>query len=147
MTEIYIDGDACPVKNETYKVAERHKLMTYVVSNDWITIPQSPLIKNIIVDKGFDAADNWIADNCKQNDIVITSDIPLADRSLKNGASVLSPNGKNFSENSIGMRLAMRDLSSHLRETGEIKGYNPSFTKRDRSNFLNALENLIRKLK
>ena len=147
MTRIFIDADACPVKDEIYRVAGRHKLLSYVVSNSWMRLPQSQLIEQIVVDDGFDAADNWIAENCGPKDVVVTSDIPLADRCLKAGSVVLGPTGKAFNNSSIGMSLAMRDLNAHLRETGEISGYNASFTKKDRSNFLNVLENTVQKLK
>jgi uncharacterized protein YaiI (UPF0178 family) len=145
MVRVFIDADACPVKDEVYRVAGRHKLLSYVVSNSWLRLPQSPLIEQIVVDDGFDAADNWIAENCGAKDIVITSDIPLADRCLKAGSMVMGPNGKEFTNQSIGMKLAMRDLNTHLRDTGEISGYNAAFTKKDRSSFLNALENAVRK--
>ncbi len=145
MVRVFIDADACPVKDETYRVAGRHKLHTYVVSNSWLRLPQSPLIEQVVVDDGFDAADNWIADHCGAKDIVITSDIPLADRCLKAGSLVMGSNGKEFTNQSIGMKLAMRDLNTHLRDTGEIGGYNAAFSKKDRSNFLNALENAVRK--
>jgi len=147
MIRIFIDADACPVKDEIYRVAGRHKLLSYVVSNSWMRLPQSPLIEQVVVDDGFDAADNWIADNCDTKDIVVTADIPLADRCLKAGSIVLGPTGKPFTNDSIGMKLAMRDLNAHLRDTGEITGYNASFSKKDRSNFLNILENTIQKLK
>ncbi|MCR9213189.1 MAG: YaiI/YqxD family protein [Proteobacteria bacterium] len=147
MTVIYIDADACPVKEEIYRVAGRHKLKTYVVSNSWMRIPQSLLIEQVVVDDGFDAADNWIADKVGEGDVVITSDIPLADRCLKNKAVVLGPTGKAFTGQSIGMALAMRDLNSHLRETGEISGGNAPFSKKDRSKFLGELENVLQKLK
>ena len=147
MTRIFIDADACPVKDETYRVAGRHKLHTFVVSNSWMRLPDSPLIEQVVVDDGFDAADNWIAEQASENDIVITSDIPLADRALKKSAIVIGPGGKPFTEQSIGMSLAMRDLNAHLRDTGEISGYNASFSKKDRSNFLNVLENIIQQLK
>lgn len=147
MTKIFIDADACPVKDEIYQVAERHKLETYVVSNSWLRIPQSPLIRQFVVDATPDAADDWIVDNVEKSDIVVTSDIPLADRTLKKAAMVLKPNGKPFTEETIGMSLAMRDLNAHLRETGEIAGHNAAFTKKDRSHFLNILENTIQKLK
>jgi len=147
MIRIFIDADACPVKDEIYRVAGRHKLLSYVVSNSWMRLPQSPLIEQVVVDVGFDAADNWIADNCGPKDIVVTADIPLADRCLKTGSIVLGPTGKPFTNDSIGMKLAMRDLNAHLRDTGEITGYNASFSKKDRSNFLNILENTIQRLK
>tara|TARA_R110001599_G_scaffold24210_1_gene87632 strand:+ start:989 stop:1456 length:468 start_codon:yes stop_codon:yes gene_type:complete len=146
LTRIFIDADACPVKDEVYRVAGRHKLVTYVVSNSWMRLPQSLLIEQIVVDDGFDAADNWIAENVKAGDVVITSDIPLADRALQKSAVVLGPTGKAFTQQSIGMALAMRDLNSHLRQTGEIAGYNAAFSKKDRSQFLNVLENTLQKL-
>jgi hypothetical protein len=146
LTRIFIDADACPVKDEVYRVAGRHRLKTYVVSNSWMRIPQSPLIEQVVVDDGFDAADNWIAENTTAGDVVITSDIPLADRALKKSAVVLGPSGKAFTEQSIGMSLAMRDLNAHLRETGDISGGAPSFSKKDRSRFLNVLENTLQKL-
>jgi len=147
MTAVYIDADACPVKDEIYKVAGRHKLLSYVVSNSWMRLPQSPLIEQVVVDDGFDAADDWIVDHVGKGDVVVTSDIPLADRCLKNGAVVLGPSGKAFTEQSIGMSLAMRDLNTHLRDIGEISGKNAAFTKKDRSNFLNVLENTLYKLR
>ncbi|MEH6405571.1 MAG: YaiI/YqxD family protein, partial [Sneathiella sp.] len=147
VTRIFIDADACPVKDEIYRVAGRHKLLTYVVSNSWMRLPQSPLIEQVVVDDGFDAADNWIAEQAAEKDVVITSDIPLADRALKKGAVVMGPGGKHFTEQAIGMKLAMRDLNTHLRDIGEISGYNAAFSKKDRSNFLNSLENTIVKLK
>lgn len=146
MTKIYIDADACPVKDEIYRVAGRHKITSYVVSNSWMRLPQSPLIEQVVVDDGFDAADDWIVENVSENDVVITSDIPLADRSLKKGAIVMGPTGKPFTQQSIGMSLAMRELNTHLRDIGEISGYNASFSKKDRSNFLNVLENTLQKL-
>ncbi|GLQ06076.1 YaiI/YqxD family protein [Sneathiella chinensis] len=147
MTRIFIDADACPVKDEIYRVAGRHKLLSYVVSNNWLRLPQSPLIEQVVVDAGFDAADDWIADNCGPKDVVVTADIPLADRCLKAGSVVLGPTGSLFTHNSIGMKLAMRDLNAHLRDMGEIFGFNASFSKKDRSNFLNVLENTLQKLK
>ncbi len=147
MTKIYIDADACPVKDEIYRVAGRHKITSYVVSNSWMRFPQSPLIEQVVVDDGFDAADDWIVENVGENDVVITSDIPLADRSLKKGAIVMGPTGKPFTQQSIGMSLAMRELNTHLRDIGEISGYNASFSKKDRSNFLNVLENTLQKLR
>ncbi len=147
MVRIFIDADACPVKEEIYRVAGRHKIMTYVVSNSWLRIPQSPLIEQVVVDDGFDAADDWIVENVAAKDVVITSDIPLADRSLKKSATVMGPTGKPFTQSSIGMSMAMRDLNTHLRDIGEISGYNASFSKKDRSNFLNTLENVLQKLK
>ncbi len=143
MIEIYIDADACPVKDECFKVAGRHEIKSYVVANSYLRLLQSSLIELIVVSDGFDAADDWIVDNIKENDIAITADIPLADRCLKAGAMVINHNGKIFTGNSIGMSLAMRDLNSHLRDSGEITGYNKPFSNKDRSLFSNILENSI----
>ncbi|MBL4603047.1 MAG: YaiI/YqxD family protein [Emcibacteraceae bacterium] len=140
---IYIDADACPVKDEVLKVAYRHDTPVFLVSNQWMRMEVGPLVKKIVVSEGADEADNWIADNIAKNDIAITSDIPLAKRCLDAGAVALGPTGKIFSTDNIGMALAMRELNAHLRETGESKGYNASFTKADRSNFLQELERQI----
>ena len=144
---IYVDADACPVKDEVLRVAARHNLPVYMVSNSWMRLADSPLINRIIVEEGPDAADDWIADNIAANDIAITSDIPLASRCIKKGAKVTGPTGKPFDEGSIGMALAMRDLMGHLRDTGEIRGGGPSFSKQDRSRFLSMLENLVQAAK
>jgi hypothetical protein len=146
VTEIFVDADACPVKAEVERVAERHGLVVHVVSNGGIRPSQNPLVKTVIVAQGADAADDWIAGHIGVADICITSDIPLASRCLKTGAAVLRPNGKAFDEASIGMALGMRDLHKHLRETG-AQTFNAGFTKQDRSNFLNALENAIQSAK
>jgi uncharacterized protein len=141
--QIYVDADACPVKAEILKVALRHDLNVHMVSNSWMRLEDSPLIHRVVVTEGPDQADNWIAERIGAADIAITADIPLASRCLKAGAQVIGPTGKPFNETGIGMALAMRDLQSHLRETGESKGYNPTFTAKDRSRFLEALENAI----
>jgi len=146
VTEIYVDADACPVKAEVERVAERHGLTVHIVSNGGIRPSRHPLIKTVVVAEGADAADDWIAERIGAADICITSDIPLASRCLKNGAAVLRPNGKPFDEASIGMALGMRDLHKHLRETG-AQTFNAGFTKQDRSNFLNALETAIQQKK
>lgn len=146
MTEIYVDADACPVKAEVERVAERHGLIVHIVSNGGIRPSRHPLIKTVVVAEGADAADDWIAERIGAADICITSDIPLASRCLKNGAAVLRPNGKPFDEASIGMALGMRDLHKHLRETG-MQTFNAGFVKQDRSNFLNALEISIQQKK
>ena len=138
-----MDGDACPVKDEVLKVAARNDLQVIVVSNRWSRRADAPNVRQVVVPESFDAADNWIADNIGEGDIAITADIPLAARCLKAGAVVLGPTGRPFTEHSIGMALAMRDLNAHLRETGEIKGYVPGFTKQDRSRFLGELEKLV----
>ncbi len=145
MTEIYVDADACPVKSEVVRVAERHRLAVHMVSNSWMRLEESDFINRVIVPEGPDAADDWIADRANKGDVVITSDIPLADRCLKRGAEVLGPKGKSFTEDSIGMAMAMRDLNAELRDAGVIRGGNAAFGPRDRSNFLNALENTVRR--
>ena len=141
--EIYVDGDACPVKDEVIRVAERHGLVIHLVGNTWLRTGDSPLIDRVVVGDHLDAADDWIAERCGTSDIVITGDIPLADRCLKQAAMAINHNGKPFTPDSIGMALATRDLMSHLRDTGEITGGGSAFTKQDRSRFLQALENAI----
>jgi uncharacterized protein len=141
--QIYVDADACPVKAEVLRVAERHGLPVHMVSNSWMRLDQHPLINRVIVQDGPDAADNWIAERILAGDICVTQDIPLASRCLKKGAAAVGPTGKPFTDASIGMALAMRELNQHLRETGESKGYNAGFTPRDRSRFLETLETLI----
>ena len=141
---IYVDADACPVKNEVMKVSARHNIPMFLVSNQWLRLEVGPLVQKIVVSDGFDAADNWIAERADTNSIVITSDIPLAKRCVDVGATTLGPTGKEFSEENIGMAVAMRELNAHLRETGESKGHNASFSKKDRSRFLQTLETVIR---
>ena len=143
MIEIYVDADACPVKDEALKVADRHGLVIHYVSNSWMRLPEGERVKRVVVQEGPDAADNWIADTIKAGDVVVTQDIPLAARCLKKGARALGNTGKPFTEAAIGMALAMRDLSQHLRETGESKGYNAAFTRQDRSRFLEELEKAV----
>ena len=146
MTAIYVDGDACPVKEEVLRVAGRHDIVTHLVSNRWLRGQDSPLINRVVVGEGFDAADNWIAEHAMRGDIVVTADIQLADRCIKAGADVISPNGKPFTEANIGMALAMRELNAQLRDLGEIRGMNAAFSKQDRSNFLQGLERLIQEI-
>jgi uncharacterized protein YaiI (UPF0178 family) len=146
-TTLYIDADACPVKDEAVRVAERHGLEIHFVSNAWMRLLEGPLIKRVVVTDGPDAADDWIAERIAKGDIAVTADIPLAARCLKAGARVISPTGRPFTEAGIGMALAMRDLSAHLRETGESKGYNASFTRKDRSQFLQVLEEAVQAAK
>ena len=145
-TRIYIDADACPVKDEIYRVAERHNLQVSVVAGNFIRIPNHPLIERVAAGAGMDAADDWIAERAVKGDIVITSDVPLAARCVKAGADVLAPNGKPFSEASIGMTLAVRNLMTDLRSTGEVTGGPRSFAPRDRSTFLAALDQTIRRI-
>ena len=128
-------------------MAERHGLTVHMVSNVWLRVADSPLINRVVVPEGADAADDWIAERIGADDIAVTADIPLAARCLKSGASVLGSTGKPFTEDGIGMALAMRDLKAQLRETGEIKGYVPNFTKRDRSRFLSALEEAVQAIR
>ncbi|GAB4523024.1 MAG: YaiI/YqxD family protein [Roseibium sp.] len=144
MTVLYVDADACPVKDEAIRVAERHKVPVRFVSNSWMRLPEGDLIERVIVPEGPDEADNWIAERAAPGDVVVTADVPLAARCVKAGALVIGPTGKPFSEDGIGMRLAMRDLRTHLREIGEIREGGPSFTKADRSRFLNQLETTMR---
>ncbi len=143
MTEIYVDADACPVKAEVMRVAERHKLKVHMVSNTWMRMAESPLVTRVVVSEGADAADDWIALHIGEGDIAVTGDIPLADRCIKAGAQAIGPNGEPFSEANIGSAMAMRDLMAHLRDTGEVGGNNPSFTRQDRSRFLGALEDAV----
>lgn len=140
MLEIYVDADACPVKEETLKVAYRHDLVVHLVSNQWLRLPVGPRVNKVVVDKGFDAADDWIAERANEGDIVITGDIQLAERCLKAGASAIGPTGKAFTADNIGMALAMRELKSQLRDMGEDRGFNASFSKKDRAAYLEALE-------
>ena len=145
--QIFVDADACPVKAEVLRVAERHGLSVQMVSNSWMRLDANPLISRVVVAEGPDAADNWIAERITAEDIAVTADIPLAARCLKAGARVIGPTGKPFNEASIGMALAMRDLQSHLRETGESRGFNPEFTPKDRSRFLEAMEQAVQAVK
>ncbi|KGE00623.1 MULTISPECIES: YaiI/YqxD family protein [Rhizobium/Agrobacterium group] len=142
---IYVDADACPVKPEILKVAERHGLEVSFVANSGLRPSRDPMIHNIIVSGAFDAADDWIAERAGQGDIVITADVPLAGRCVAKGAHVTGPTGRIFDATNIGMASAMRDLGAHLRETGESKGYNAAFSARDRSKFLETLDRLCRR--
>jgi uncharacterized protein YaiI (UPF0178 family) len=143
---IYVDADACPVKEEIYRVAARHGLPVSVVAGGYIRVPDDPLIERIAAGSGMDAADDWIAERAGEADIVITSDIPLASRCVKTGASVIAPNGKPFTEESIGMTLAVRNLMTDLRSSGEVTGGPRAFQPRDRSAFLSALDQAIRRI-
>jgi uncharacterized protein YaiI (UPF0178 family) len=144
MVEIYIDGDACPVKAEVERVASRHGLTVYLVSNGGLRPSSNSLFRHVTVPESADAVDDWIAEHIGSHDIAITADILLAARCLAKGARVLGPSGKPFTQDSIGMALGVRDLQRHLREsTPGGQTYNPSFSNRDRSRFLGALENEI----
>ncbi|MBL4790067.1 MAG: YaiI/YqxD family protein [Kordiimonadaceae bacterium] len=147
MLEIFVDADACPVKDEILKVAYRHDLVVHLVSNQWLRIPVGPKVNKMVVNDSFDAADDWIVENAKEGDICITGDILLAGRCLEKGAAVLGHTGKPFTPDNIGMAIAMRELKSQLRDMGEDKGYNAKFTNKDRSHLLNALETYVQKAK
>ena len=142
---IFIDADACPVKDETYRVAARYGLTVFVVSNSFIQIPASALIKRMIVDAGPDVADDWIAEQTQAGDICVTNDIPLADRVLKAGGAAIAPNGRPFTPDSIGSALAQRSIMEHIRSTGEITGGPKSFASNDRSQFLQTLDTVIQR--
>jgi uncharacterized protein YaiI (UPF0178 family) len=162
---IYVDADACPVKQEIYRVAERHGLKVYVVSNSPIAVPREyliggrpdaepgatsagrPFIERVVVPAGMDVADDWIAERAAKGAIVVTQDIPLAARAVKAGAVAIAPNGKPFSESSIGMTLATRNLMDSLRSAGEITGGPKPFSPKDRSAFLGSLDREIVRLK
>ncbi|MBX9696979.1 MAG: YaiI/YqxD family protein [Alphaproteobacteria bacterium] len=147
MQDIYIDADACPVKEEIIKVGNRHNLKIYMVSNSGLRRFPGPNIQHIVVSDNADAADNWIVEHIQENDIFITSDILLADRCVKKNAKGLDPTGRQFTSGNIGSTVAMRNLSAHLREIGAISGYNKSFSKKDKSTFLRTLEEIIQSIK
>jgi uncharacterized protein YaiI (UPF0178 family) len=141
--QIYVDADACPVKDEVLRVASRHALKVTFVANRGLRPSRDPMIVHVLVPQGADAADDWIAEQAQAGDIVVTADIPLAGRCLASGAVVLGPTGRPFTPSSIGMALAMRELNQHLRETGESRGLNAGFTAKDRSAFLQALDEAV----
>jgi len=145
--QILVDADACPVKEEVYKVAERHQVPVSVVANSYFRIPRDPLVKQVVVSDGFDAADDYIAEHANTKSVVITADILLADRSLKVGAIVIAPNGKLFTENSIGGAVATRAIMADLRAGVENIGGPPPFSKSDRSRFLSSLDEALVRLK
>lgn len=144
---ILIDADACPVKDETYKVALRHKVPVTLVSNSFLRVPPHPLITHVAVSDGFDAADDHVVELAHARSVVVTADILLADRALKKGAIVLGPNGKPFTENSIGGAIATRAIMADLRAGGEQVGGAAPFSKADRSRYLSALDEALNRLK
>jgi len=144
---IFVDADACPVKNEIYRVAERYGLKVFVVANSFMNVPRSDLIERVIVTQGPDIADDWIAERATPSDIVITADVPLAGRCVKKGASVIGPTGKPFTEDSIGMALATRDLLTDLRSAGATTRGPPPLARQDISRFLSALDLAVTRLK
>lgn len=141
---VLVDADACPVKDEVYRVAERHGAQVTIVSNAWLRVP--PGVERVVVDSGFDAADDWIAEHADARSVVVTADILLADRALKAGASVVAPSGKPFTTASIGSAIAVRAIMADLRAGGEQIGGPPPFSKADRSRFLQALDTLLVRL-
>ncbi|HEY4142640.1 MAG TPA: YaiI/YqxD family protein [Pseudolabrys sp.] len=144
---IFVDADACPVKNEVYRVAERYGLKVFIVANSFMNVPRSDMIERVIVSEGPDVADGWIAERAGPSDIVITADIPLAGRCVRNGATVISPTGKPFDDNSIGMALATRDLMTDLRSAGAVTRGPPPLSRQDISRFLSALDLAVTRLK
>lgn len=146
MTTILIDGDACPVKDEAIRVAERHQIPVLIVANRWHRIDHY-LVSQVVAQLGADAADDIIAERAGPGDVVVTADIPLAQRCLEKGAKPLDPRGRPFEEANIGMQMAMRELMKGLRETGEITGGPAGFTKQDRSRFLDGLEKAVQAAK
>lgn len=146
MPTIYVDADACPVKEEVTRVAGRHGLPVIFVSNGGLRPSRDPMIRHVVVPGKADAADDWIVENALAGDIGITADVPLAARLIEKGLQVLGPTGRVFTRETIGMDVAMRNLKQDLREAGEIKGYNPGFTGKDRSAFLQALDMAVRRV-
>ncbi len=146
MLHIFVDADACPVKPEVFRVAGRYRLDVTLVANSWMRVPNERWITLKVVEDGLDAADDWIVAHLQPDDIVITADIPLASRCMKEGARVIGPAGKPFTDDNIGQAVATRDLLSELRGAGEITGGPPPLKKRDRSCFLQALDDVIQSI-
>ncbi len=142
-TQIYIDADACPVKDEVYRVASRYGLATHVVANAYIRVPEHPMIHRVVVEAGPDVADDWIAERASAGDVVVTADIPLAERALKAGAAAIAPNGRAFTVDSIGAAIAQRAIMEQIRSTGAVTGGPAPFGRADRSRFLQALDEAI----
>ncbi len=147
MLHIFVDADACPVKEEVYRVAGRYGLRVTLVANSWMRVPEERWIALEVVENGPDAADDWIVEHVQPDDIVVTADILLADRCLKKGNRVIGTTGKPFTEENIGQAVATRNLLSELRDTGEIRGGPPPLTKRDRSRFLQELDAAIQSIR
>ncbi|MEM6463296.1 MAG: YaiI/YqxD family protein [Pseudomonadota bacterium] len=142
---IFVDADACPVKEEVLKVADRHDCPVTFVANGGLRPSRNANVRNVVVSDGFDAADDWIVDHAGADDIVVTADILLAQRCVDKGTNAVGPTGRIFDSDSIGMAAANRNLNQHLRESGAISGHNAAFTQRDRSRFLQALDGLVRR--
>lgn len=147
LLHIYVDADACPVKNEVYRVAKRYQLNVTLVANAWMRTPDDPGITLEVVEDGFDAADDWIVDHVETDDIVVTADIPLASRCMQKDARAIGSTGRPFTEDNIGEAVATRDLLAVLRGGGEITGGPPPLTKRDRSRFLQTLDEVIQSIR
>ena len=147
MLHIYVDADACPVKQEVYRVAKRYELRVTLVANAWMRTPDDPTIRLEVVEDSFDAADDWIVDHVETGDIVVTADIPLASRCMQKGARAIGSTGRPFTEDNIGEAVATRDLLAVLRGGGEITGGPPPLTKRDRSRFLQTLDEVIQSIR
>jgi uncharacterized protein YaiI (UPF0178 family) len=145
--DLYVDGDACPVKDEVYRVAARHDLKVYVVSDGALRAAAPGRVEFVRVRQGWNAADDWIAERAGAGDVVVTADIPLADRCLKREARVVAPNGRELTPDSIGNAMATRELMDQLRQMGEVTGGPPPFTRADRSRFLARLEETIRSIR
>ena len=146
MTTLYVDGDACPVKEAVYAVAARHRVPVVVVANSYFAVPRNLDVKLVVVDRGLDAADDWIAERARPGDLVVTADLPLAGRCLDAGARVLGTTGRELDDASIGDRLATRALKEHLRGAGQVTGGPPPLTDRDRSRFASKLDALVHRL-
>lgn len=144
---ILVDADACPVKDEIYRIADRHSVPVVVVAAGYLRIPQHPLISRVAAGSGLDAADDYIASQADCASVIVTADVPLANRCIKAGAAVLAPTGRPFTADSIGMALAVRNLMTDLRATGEVTGGPPCFSPRDRSAFISALDRAVRRLR
>ncbi len=147
MLNIFIDGDGCAVKEETYKVAARYQLKVFVVANKWLSVPSGQNIEMVVVEGDFDAADDWIVENAEKGDVVITTDILLADRCVKKSVAALGPKGIEFTEDSIGGAVATRELMQNLRHMGEMRGGPAPMEKKDRSQFLAKLDQIIQRLR
>ena len=147
MVKIYVDADACPVKNEIERIATRHNLVTYMVCNGGIRPSRNPLVKLVIVNNTMDAADEWIIDHIEKTDICVTNDTPLAEQCLKKGALAIKANGAKFTDDNIGIAIATREMMGKIRELGEVTSGPPPFSKEDRSKFLNYMETIVRSAK
>jgi hypothetical protein len=147
MLHIYVDADACPVKQEVYRVARRYGLDVTLVANSWMRVPEEPWLALEVVGDGFDAADDWIVARLHPDDVVVTADVPLASRCLKGGARVVGPTGRPFTDDNIGQAVATRDLLAGIRGAGEMTGGPPPISKRDRSRFLQQLDEVIQSIR